>query len=286
MSARWRHRPGRLPVGAAAEGRAGEQPAGEPGRPAARAVADGRRVPPGPWPVVGDAVSDGPVGRCDDWKPPAPLLRVIDRRRGSLLVTKGELVSVVGLSGAGKTRWVRSLVGLHDPFDVALLDGQPMSPEIVAKSVGWVAERGCVLQSETVLGNVMVPVGVPVARERAFDALDLVGLAGRASDRSSSLSGSEQRRVALARCIARRARLVVIDGALDSVLWPLFPSLCHQLPFVDGVIVTQSCVDGVTESATSVALLSRGTVVVQDSLDRLRRADDPGTKQALGVLER
>lgn len=226
------------------------------------------------------------MGQRDDWRPPAPLLRVIDRRRGSLLVTKGELVSVVGLSGAGKTRWVRSLVGLHDPFDTALLDGEPMSPGTVAASIGWVAERGSVLQSESVLGNVMVPVGVPVARERALDALDLVGLGSRASDRASCLSGSEQRRVALARCIARRARLVVIDGALDSVLWPLFPSLCHQLPFLHGVIVTQSCVDGVTEAATSVALLSQGAVVAQDPLARLRRAEDPGIQQALGALER
>lgn len=201
-------------------------------------------------------------------------------------MTKGELVCIVGMSGAGKTQWVRSLVGLQDPFDTALLDGEPLSPEAIAAAVGWVGERGSVMASMTVLDNVMVPVGVAVSRERALDALDLVGLAGRAGDAVSSLNSSEHRRIALARCVARRARLLVVDGALDPVLWPLFPSLCRHLSFVDGVVVTQSCVDEVTSAATSVALLRDGAIVAQDSLDRLRRTSDPVVRQMLGALER
>ncbi len=278
-----RHRQPQAPVGVPGADRPGS---GSPSRPISAMAADGSpSTPPGSSCAGGSAPGQA-VDRHGEWVPPVPLLRVTDRRRGSLVVARGELVSIVGLSGAGKTRWVRSLVGLQDPFDTALLDGEPLSPATIATSVGWVGERGSVMTSTTALANVMVPVGVPVSREQALDALDLVGLAGRAGDAASSLNGSEHRRIALARCVARRARLLVVDGALDPVFWPLFPCLCRQLPFVDGVVVTQSCVDEVTSGATSVALLCDGAIVAQDSLDRLRRTSDPAIRQMLGALER
>lgn len=54
-----------------------------------------------------------------------------------------------------------------------------------------------------------------------------VGLADRATEPVVNLGSGGRRRVALARAVARRRPLLIIDGELDRSLWPLFPSLCE-----------------------------------------------------------
>jgi ABC-type multidrug transport system ATPase subunit len=218
---------------------------------------------------------------------PVPVLEVYDARRGRLRIDRGERVCLLGGSGAGKTQWLRSMVGIGEPFDVIRLWGNPASRELVAAMVGWVPDGDGVMLSGTVLENVSMSVaGRGVHRSRAVDVLDQIGLAGRATDQVSLLNRAERRRVSYARTLARRARLVLIDGELDAVLWAHVPMLMEYQPWIEAVLVTQARITAFTRRSSSVVLLHEGAVVAQGPLEGLAGSSDPdvhGILMGLGL---
>ncbi|GAA1294361.1 ABC transporter ATP-binding protein [Brachybacterium alimentarium] len=177
----------------------------------------------------------------------APLLQLRDLRRSvrlpsheelhilrgiDLTVEPGDHVAIVGRSGSGKSTLL-NLLGLidrqtggellFDGTDVSRL-GERRRARLRGASIGFVFQQFNLLERRTALENVMMPLmyGSPGQfwrRERlAMEMLDRVGLAGRAPQQPSRLSGGEQQRVAVARALVRRPRLILADeptGALD-----------------------------------------------------------------------
>ena len=148
-----------------------------------------------------------------------------------LVVPEGTLTAILGASGSGKTTLLRVIVGFiaqqHGTVMVgdrlvAQAGGAHFPPE--KRSIGYVAQEGALYPHLSVAEN--VSFGLP-RRERktstrASEFLDLVGLGARyAARRPHELSGGEQRRVALARALAPRPPLVVLDepfSGLDAAL--------------------------------------------------------------------
>jgi len=101
---------------------------------------------------------------------PPPLFEFDDPARGRLSVGSGEIVVLLGSSGAAKTRLIRSVLGLPQP-GVARADppaglrvrGRPAGPEGVAPLAGWVPDGDGVFLSDTVGDNVARP---PANRSR------------------------------------------------------------------------------------------------------------------------
>jgi ABC-type multidrug transport system ATPase subunit len=210
------------------------------------------------------------------------LLSVRDSARGSLEVGQDQTVVLLGASGAGKTTWLRSLVGVGTAFDETLLFGKPLTKAGVAASIGWVPQSDGVFLSETVWSNVHAPKYVePCDPERAMDALDWVALADRAMEPVANLGAGARRRVALARAVARRRPLLIIDGELDRSLWPLFPSLCKQFSWLRGVVVATATVEDLAWSADKVAPIEEGRVLDQAPLATLMESTNPGVKSVL-----
>jgi len=140
----------------------------------------------------------------------------------SLDVVPGRLVAFIGPSGCGKTTLLRIVGGLDRATSgQVLFDGG----ERPAGAVGYGFQDARLLPWRSVLGNVALPfelAGVPRAERqaRAADMLARVGLADFADARPHTLSGGMQMRVALARALVIRPRLLLLDepfGALDEI---------------------------------------------------------------------
>jgi ABC-2 type transport system ATP-binding protein len=215
-----------------------------------------------------------------------PFLEMDDGRRGRLRVASGETVVLLGPSGAGKTALIRSLLGLdrlHPPVRLRI-KGRRTSPADVAGLAGWVPEGDGVFLSDTVWDNVARPAGATATvadPAPARDALDLVGLTGRAHQPVSVLSPRERRRVALARALASRRPLLLIDGELDPTIWGVLPALLEQAPWVKATILATATASERAWASDSVALVSDGRVVAQGPLAELVDSRDPDVR---GVL--
>ncbi len=150
----------------------------------------------------------------------------------SLQVARGEFVALRGASGAGKSTLLHLLGGLDQPdsgrieFEGTELSGRSLSSlaEFRNRHVGIIFQAYHLLADLTALENVYLPARmarVPggEALRRAESLLRRVGLGDRMTHRPSQMSGGEQQRVAIARCLVNSPALVLADeptGNLDS----------------------------------------------------------------------
>ena len=154
-------------------------------------------------------------------------------RGANLTIDRGEFVFVTGPSGAGKSTVLQLIYRkltvddgriLFCGRDIARLTGD--SIPFLRRNLGIVFQDFKVVPHWTVAENVAVPLDIlsmpqKVVRARIAEALERVGLAGRGNDRTGTLSGGEQQRVAVARAIVTEPALVLADeptGNLDPQL--------------------------------------------------------------------
>ncbi len=138
-------------------------------------------------------------------------------------IRPGEILAVLGASGCGKSTLLRAVAGLDTGFTgQAQIAGQAVSRYDERTAVGFQEPR--LLPWRTVRANVALglPRGTPKAqgRERVDELLRLVGLAERADLRPREISGGMAQRASLARALARRPGVLLLDepfGALDAL---------------------------------------------------------------------
>lgn len=162
------------------------------------------------------------------FKPDVPTLRDV-----SLSIERGEFVFVTGPSGAGKSTLLQLVYRQqttdegHIFFlgrDVSMLSDA--SVPFLRRNLGIVFQDFKVVPHWTVYENVAIALEIlamPIrlVRSRVSEALERVGLAGRGDERTSTLSGGEQQRVAVARAIVTEPALILADeptGNLDPHL--------------------------------------------------------------------
>lgn len=146
--------------------------------------------------------------------------------RASFSIEKGELVVIVGASGAGKTTALNILGGMDnatsgkvivDKKDITILKGRDLI-KYRRDDIGFVFQFYNLVQNLTALENVELATQICKDSLDPKEVMEKVGLKDRINNFPSQLSGGEQQRVAIARAIAKNPKLLLCDeptGALD-----------------------------------------------------------------------
>jgi len=139
-------------------------------------------------------------------------------------IARGEVHSLVGRSGCGKTTLLKLAAGLLLPdAGTVTVDGQALRKP--GSQLGFVFQAPTLLEWKTVLDNVLLPVTLqrkplPADRARADELLALMGLSDLGRRFPTELSGGQQSRVAIARALLLAPSLLLLDepfAALDAI---------------------------------------------------------------------
>ena len=200
---------------------------------------------------------------------------VIANRDVSFAVASGELVGVIGPNGAGKSTLFDLVTGFQraDAGRVTL-DGADVTrlrpDEIARRGVARTFQKLRPFSDMTVLENVMVgaflrTADVAAAREAAHHALTSVGLADRVDAHARGLSTGQRKRLELARALATRPRLLLLDevtGGVDQATIPGLVRLVRELHAAGlALVVIEHNMRVIMELAQRIVALQLGEVI-------------------------
>jgi iron(III) transport system ATP-binding protein len=211
-----------------------------------------------------------------------------------LAVPVGSITAVLGASGSGKTTLLRLIAGFEQLDsgtlrigDQLLDDGRrTVSPQ--HRGVGYVPQEGALFPHLTVTANVAFGVSRN-DRGRVDELLKLIGLNGLAKRYPHQLSGGQQQRVAVARALAVRPHVVLLDEPFSALDAPLRTELRRDVARLltetgtTTVLVTHDQ-DEALALADQVALLADGRVIAAASPRELYR-DPPDASAAASIGE-
>ena len=215
-----------------------------------------------------------------------------------LSIRDGEFIALLGPSGCGKTTLLRLVAGFETPDGGELrLDGNSVGRP------GWALPPedrniGMVFQSYALWPHMNVAENVGFAlrvrhvpaeqrKRQVAEALDLVGMAGFEARRPSELSGGQRQRVALARCLAMRPDLVLLDEPLANLDAHLREAMqsefrrFHRKIGATFIYVTHDQAEAMA-LAERIAVMDRGKIQQIAEPERLYR--EPGTKMVASFI--
>ena len=216
----------------------------------------------------------------------------------SIEIDDGECVALVGESGSGKTTLLRCFNRLvHPDSGVISVDGadvRQVDEVELRRHIGYVLQEGGLMPHWTVRRNVgLVPwlIGVPNASAMVADAMKLVGFGDTSFDGRypRQLSGGQRQRVAMARALAARQQVLLLDepfGALDAItradLQEMFSTVRRQRP-VTCVLVTHDLFEA-QRLADRIAVMRAG--VIEQIGEPRDVIETPATKYVAHLVSR
>ncbi len=217
---------------------------------------------------------------------------VVAVRGVSLDVSAGELVSLIGSNGAGKTTILRAIGGLLRPragrivFDGARIDGRAAA-DVVARGVAHVPEGRQLFPSMTVLENLQLGAQTRESRRQRATTLERVlelfpRLAERRRQLAGTLSGGEQQMAAIGRALMARPRLLMLDepslGLAPIVVSAIFDNLVRISRGGTTVLLVEQNVLRALTLCHRGYVLENGSIVTSGTREQLLA--DPGVKRA------
>lgn len=210
----------------------------------------------------------------------------------SLSVSDGEVLALLGPSGCGKSSLLRAVAGLEPVAGGTVRwEGQDVvSVPVHRRGFGMVFQDGQLFPFRDVAGNVAYGLaGLPRAERQARvdEVLELVGLPGYGPRAVTTLSGGQAQRVALARSLAPRPRLLLLDEPLSALDRALRESLSQDLARIlraqgmTALYVTHDHAEAEVV-ADRVGVMVAGRLLAVDTMEALRRR--PGSEDVARFL--
>lgn len=204
----------------------------------------------------------------------------------SFEISQGEFVSIMGTSGSGKSTMLNILGCLDKPTSGEYyIDGIAVSKlskdklsHIRNRKIGFVFQSYNLLPRTTAIENVELPllynneIGKKERRERAIEALKLVGLEERMMHMPNQLSGGQQQRVAIARALVSDPVIILADeatGNLDTRTSYEIMSLFQQLNSQGKTIAFVTHEPDIAQFTTRTIMLRDGKVIKDEAVDTL-----------------
>ena len=257
--------------------------------PPIEAIADDQAEQPAPLPEPGQPMIE--VRGLWSAFPRPGGGQVVVHKDLDLTVYRGEVLTLVGGSGTGKTVLLRQMLGLNTPAKgtVTVL-GQPvraLAGSGAATRVGMLFQQGALFSAFSVLDNVAFPLretrALPdaLAREAALLKLQMVGLkSDDAHKMPADLSGGMIKRVALARALIMDPPLLMLDeptAGLDPDSADAFVTLLRSLHRELGltVVMVTHDLDTLFELSTRVAVLADKRVIINAPVPEVLAFDHP-----------
>ncbi len=212
----------------------------------------------------------------------------------SLSIEKGSFVTLLGPSGCGKSTLLRCLAGL-EPLDsgrIFLDDDDITAKHPKDRSVGMIFQQYSLFPTMTVFNNISFGLRMKKAppnaiKERVNNALRMVNLEGSEKKYPSQLSGGEQQRVALARCLVTQPKVLLLDEPFSAIDAKLRKTLqqrireIHEELGMTTIFVTHDQDEAMTLSDT-IHLMN--TYVIEQSGSPLDLYARPKTKFAASFM--
>ena len=182
----------------------------------------------------------------------------------SLEIEKGEVISIIGASGGGKSTLLRCLIGLEE-----IDSGTIIVPE--KNKMGMVFQSFNLFPHMTALQNIMESLIVvdkmerSKAKEIALDLLEKVGLKERANFYPKALSGGQKQRVARARALAKNPELLLFDeptSALDPEMVKEVEAVIEELRNTSDItmVIVSHEIDFVNQISDRIVVMENGQV--------------------------
>jgi phospholipid/cholesterol/gamma-HCH transport system ATP-binding protein len=221
----------------------------------------------------------------------------------SFELRKGEILSLFGGSGTGKSVALRSIIGLERPDsgeiifkgqDISKLSEAALTP--VRRQIAYVFQNGALFDSMSVKDNLAYPL---VEHTKLSDAaiddkigkmLDLIKMQGSENLLPASLSGGMQKRVGLARAIILDPEIILYDeptAGLDPVNTRNLIEIMDKLRSHgrSGIFLTHD-IPAALEVSDRIAILYNRKIHVLDTVENIKKSDDPVVKAFIeGSLE-
>lgn len=140
----------------------------------------------------------------------------------SFSIERGEKIAIIGRSGAGKTTLLGLIGGLiNKSSGIIEIEGRELQRRHLRRYrrdyIGLLLQRGNLIEELTAAGNVEVAIRLSRKKEDPGKWLSLVGLGNKADKYPFQLSGGERSRVALARALAKRPSLLLLDEPTEGL---------------------------------------------------------------------
>ncbi len=217
----------------------------------------------------------------------------------SLEIEKGEVFTIIGSSGSGKSVTLKHIVRLLSPTEgKVFVDGTEISTaegkelEKVRGRFGYLFQNGALLGWLNVFENVALPLREKVlcpeteVQTRVMEVLKMVGLENDCDKFPNEISGGMQKRAGLARAIVHRPEIILYDeptSGLDPVTARTIDALIRRLNTelgVTSVVVTHD-LQGALLVSDRIAMLSNGTFVEPSEPDEFIRTTHPEARAFL-----